>query len=210
MFTPHPNARKDNGYDRANSTFRHHIKMLDGSRLDGYSKTLAYSEKTDKLEVLMAVINRIWFKSGYNRKAEYMELYWNNGPVSKDHPRLLTLTPQSYHLEAEMLTFGAIAARLKDMYAPSPIRKHVKSINDLFDVAKIEAAEKEEREGKLAAAQLFSPALASDPYAIAAVFKDVDGLIAYCARLIEQGQPQGKVGWYYRKMLENYPTVYAK
>jgi hypothetical protein len=203
-----PFSRKENEYDFANATFRHHIIMLDGKHLDGCSKTKAYSEKSDKLEVLMGVIQRVWFKNSYRTRAESMEIYWQDGPIRKHHPRLLKLTQSAYQIEAEALTIPGLDDRLRTLYMPSAAKPKVKSIAALFDVAQIEAAERAEAQQRLKATSVFNPILTHDPFNKADHFQNMHQLHEYCNLLINQGQPQGLVGAYFRDMQNKYPHKY--
>lgn len=202
----------DYGFDKWKCTFRHEIKCHPtdsypaGRVLVGYSKRNEFSEKLDKQEVLKGYIERIWFDHSYRQKAEWMKIYWKNGPVNREHPLLLTLYPTRHDPTELTLDLTTLNAWLRAKFQPgTAISAGPKNIQELFDPKKIAELEMQQRHRELKETQLFNPQLADNPLAELPIFPDRQALVWYCDTLIKTGhRPRGAVEQYWRNMKAKY------
>lgn len=99
MQTQKKNFPSAGKFDRNGSTYKHEIFLSNGIVLTGYSKSLYYPEKQDKIVLLQDIILRL-YHNGYFNKSDKI-IFYELDLFSKDKLEIFTLTPTTY-------TFGSL------------------------------------------------------------------------------------------------------
>lgn len=84
-------------FDPINSTYRSEILLLNGHRLDGYSKSKLYPEPQDKTVMLEKWILRL-YKKGYFDKMHRIDFYHKS--FSGQDELVFTLYPREYTMQS--------------------------------------------------------------------------------------------------------------
>lgn len=174
-----PSAGK---FDRNGSTYKHEIYLTNGITLTGYSKSLYYPEKQDKIVLLQDIILRL-FHNGYFSKSDKI-IFYELDLFSKEKNEIFTLSPTGY-------SFGNLEKFVLNDRINSFITKFYAQLkaNRVTDNIKNKAVSKNEDE-------LFSIATKR--------FPNYPTLIEFVNKCFKNGHSNEVVMQFYRKYTEKW------
>ncbi|MCX6216372.1 hypothetical protein [Spirosoma sp.] len=185
-------------FERAGATYHWKIFRAGREKLIGYSKPLNMAEKANKQELLLDCVRRL-VRNGYIKEGMRIEFYRAFHESDDDQSvKIFTMYGTRYIPEPVILTESWLIAFLKNVYSP-PVSYYNPSAG-LFPTGG-------KNEPPANTAIIPDPAhqlSAKDPFDLGRSFKNEDALMNYMQKLLDNGEPRGRVEEYYRIKIQAF------
>lgn len=171
-------------WDRINSTYKHEIYLVNGKKLDGYSKGLLTNEMQDKTVLLETIIVRL-FNKGYLDPLRSLQInFYFKSYLGDTDEEILILKPKEYRLKHQKLISNERIVRF--------LERFYKQINQGKIITK-DLTDKPYRKNEV---DLFSLSEKR--------FKNQSELLNWMLEKGKEGAPQGQLLNYFHKYTEKY------